>query len=140
MHPCEPAAGAHSLDGAPRNPGFVLEIQIFNTLEALAFLSSLITCLGQSTCSFLANILLWRLDISFNDFNCSWVPPACLTSSFEQQDKYLISAITGEAMSGSKAGSWGLGWGGFGPPGFNASHRWGLTVMDGHSTQTRSSA
>lgn len=104
------------------------------------FIRSLITCMGQSTCNFLANILLWHLDIFFNDFNCFWVPPACLTFSFEQQDKYLISEITREVTSRSKAGSWGLGWEGFGPPGFNACHRWGLTVMNGHSTQTHSSA
>lgn len=34
-------------------------------------------------------------------------------------------------------GSLGLGQGRFGPPPTNASHRWGLTVMDGHSTRTR---
>lgn len=34
-------------------------------------------------------------------------------------------------------GSLGLGQGRFGPPPTNASHRWGLTVMNGHSTRTR---
>lgn len=51
-------------------------------------------------------------------------------------DKYLIREINQEAMRGFR--SRGLGQGRFGPPVSNAWHRWGLTVMDGPSTQTTS--
>lgn len=78
MCPREPAEDAHGLDGIMRKLGFILQIHIFSTLEILAFLSSLITCLGQSTCNFLDNILLWYLHRSFNDFNCNQMQPASL--------------------------------------------------------------
>lgn len=108
MCPYGPAEDAHSLDRVLRNLGFVLQIHIFNTLETPAFLRSLITCLGQSSCSFLENSLLWYLNMTLTATKCFSVPPACLASRSEEQDRYLISEINGEVMRGSKGrGRWG---------------------------------
>lgn len=106
LHNAFPSAAEvdHSLDGILRTR-FYLTNAHFSTLETLASLRSLITCLVQITCNFPENIPLWHPPINFNDFDCNQVllsATSCLTYSFTQQDKYLISKINQSTTRGSK--------------------------------------